>query len=351
MKKVIFFALAILLLVGCGTSKSATQTSLTKTEVASLTEADTPTAQNIPTDIPKPTDTSVTLTATQTVAPPSATPEPPSATPEPSSTFTPPATLTFADQQYELGDRLIRPGDKMVMVFVPAGTFMMGSLPDDDQFGPHTVTLDGFWIDQTEVTNAQFADFLNARGNQFEGGINWLEIEQIENAQIEMKNGIFQPEAGKSDYPAVEVSWFGIFAYCEWVGARLPTEAEWEYAARGPENHVYPWGDDPPTCSLAQFGGCGDTTVPVGNLNGDSWVGAKDMVGNVWEWTSDYYAPYPSEPQSNPTGPENGDWWDRAIRGGSYLSAPDTLHTAYRMRGGGSQPNIGFRCAVTPPGD
>jgi Tol biopolymer transport system component/formylglycine-generating enzyme required for sulfatase activity/pimeloyl-ACP methyl ester carboxylesterase len=239
----------------------------------------------------------------------------------------------------------------MTMVYVPGGSFEMGSLPNDDTWGPHTVTLDSFWIDQTEVTNAQFSAFLNARGNQYEGGITWLEIEQMENAQIEIKNGIFQPENGKDNHPVVEVSWFGISGYCEWVGARLPTEAEWEYAARGPENRVYPWGDDPPTCELTQFGGCGDYSVPVGSLSdeGDSWVGAKDMAGNVWEWTADYYAPYPSEPQVNPTGPETGEYLKKVVRGGSFLSAPDTLHTAYRRPGGGNQPNQGFRCAANAP--
>jgi formylglycine-generating enzyme required for sulfatase activity len=249
----------------------------------------------------------------------------------------------------QLGETLIRPADEMTMVYVPGVTFEMGSLPDDDRWGPHTVTLDSFWIDQTEVTNAQFAAFLNIHGNQFEGGITWLEIEQMENAQIEIKDGIFLPETGKDKYPVVEVSWFGMSAYCEWVGARLPTEAEWEFAARGPENNVYPWENKPPTCELAQFGGCGDHTVQVGSLEGDSWVGAKDMAGNVWEWTSDYYAVYPSEPKTNPTGPETGEWWMRAIRGGSYSSAPDTLHTAYRLNGGGSQPNMGFRCAASAP--
>jgi len=97
----------------------------------------------------------------------------------------------------------------MTMVYVPEGTFEMGSLPGDDQFGPHTVTLDGFWIDQNEVTNAQYAAFLNDRGTHMDEGVAWLEVWQMENAQIEIKNGVYQPEADKADHPVVEVSWFG----------------------------------------------------------------------------------------------------------------------------------------------
>lgn len=286
----------------------------------------------------------VATMAVDTLENPTNTPVPPTATPN-----LEPHEIIFPDPPYELGDTLTRPGDGMVLVYVPGGTFEMGSLPTDDTWGPHTVTLDGYWIDQTEVTNAQFAAMLNILGNPEEGGITWLEIEQMENAQIRLVGNEFQPDPGKDDYPVVEISWFGASAYCDWIGGRLPTEAEWEYAARGPENFVYPWGNDTPTCELAQFGGCGDYSVPVGSLEGASWVGAKDMAGNVWEITATYYTEYPTEPQTNPTGPETGEWWDRVARGGSFMSAPDTLHTAYRYRGLGSQPNFGFRCAASSP--
>jgi formylglycine-generating enzyme required for sulfatase activity len=245
------------------------------------------------------------------------------------------------------------------MVFVPGGTFEMGSFPGDDQFGPHTVTLDSYWIDQTEVTNAQYVAFMNIKGNQLDQGWTWIEIDVPDDAQIRMEKDKFAPDPGMDDHPVVEVTWPGAIAYCEWVGGRLPTEAEWEYAARGPELYVYPWGNDEPTCELAQFAGCGDISAPVGSLSdaGASWVGAKDMAGNVWEWTADYKAEYPTEPQINPTGPETAEpwiegaehWMSKVTRGGSFGSSPDTLHTAFRKLSGGSQPNLGFRCVASVP--
>jgi formylglycine-generating enzyme required for sulfatase activity len=245
----------------------------------------------------------------------------------------------------------------MVMVYVPSGTFEMGSYPGSDDWGPHTVTLDSYWIDQTEVTNAQYAAFMNIKGNPIDEGITWIEIEMFEDAQIRMVGDIFEPDPGMDDHPVVEVSWPGAYAYCKWVGGRPLTEAEWEYAARGPENYIYPWGNGEPTCESAHFAGCGDTSVPVGSLSdeGASWVGAKDMAGNVWEWTADYKAEYPKEPQINPTGPETVEtwmpeaWMHKVSRGGSFLSPPDTLHMAYRKLAGGSQPNLGFRCAADAP--
>jgi formylglycine-generating enzyme required for sulfatase activity len=268
-----------------------------------------------------------------------------------------PHEIPFPEPPYELGDTLTRPIDGSVMVYVPGGTFEMGSFPGDDQFGPHTVTLDGFWIDQTEVTNAQFVALMNIKGNVMEGGWTWIEVEVIEDAQIGPVKDKFEPDPGMEDHPVVEVTWPGARAYCEWVGGRLLTEAEWEYAARGPELYIYPWGNEEPTCELAQFAGCGDTSAPVGSLDaGASWVGAKDMAGNVWEWTADYKAEYPTEPQTNPTGPEaveptlDGEpWMEKVSRGGSFGSSPATLHTAFRKRAGGSQPNLGFRCAASSP--
>ena len=149
-----------------------------------------------------------------------------------------------------LGVTSTRPDDDMVMVYVPAGEFEMGSTEGDSHEQPvHTVVLDAFWIDRTEVMNAQFAHFLNEEGNQREGGVMWLDLDD-EACLIASSGGEFEPKTGYGGHPVIEVSWYGAQAYCDWAGARLPTEAEWEYAARGPEASVYPWGDGAPTCEL-----------------------------------------------------------------------------------------------------
>ncbi|MCP4539633.1 MAG: formylglycine-generating enzyme family protein [Chloroflexi bacterium] len=265
-----------------------------------------------------------------------------------------------------LGDTWTRPTDAAVMVYIPAGEFEMGSDDDGmnhalqlyDEYGPscsrkdfereqpaHTVALDGFWIDRVKVTNAQFSAFLNEQGNQAESGPTWLDLKEGD-CLIEQSGEEFGPKSGYADHPMMEVSWYGADAYCKWVGARLPTEAEWEYTARGPEGRAYPWGNETPTCELAQFLGCSPGgTVPVGSFPaGASWCGAQDLTGNVWEWVADWYGDYPSERQVNPTGPSSGQ--ARVLRGGSYESKPAVVRSAFRYRYSPSVTfNFGFRCA------
>jgi formylglycine-generating enzyme required for sulfatase activity len=259
------------------------------------------------------------------------------------------------------------------MVYVPAGEFEMGSTEaqfqeaveqcvdagnerDDcegwlgDEKPAHTVSLDGFWIDKYEVTNAQFAAFLNEEGNQEEGGVTWLELDS-DHCLIEESGGEFQPKSGYADHPVVDVSWYGAKAYAEWVGGRLPTEAEWEYAARGPEGRIYPWGDEEPTCDLAQYVGCSGDTVPVDSLpNGASWCGALNMAGNVWEWVADWYDGdyYARSPLENPGGPEDGGY--RVFRGGAF--SHNARHVRCASRNGGHPHHRyldgGFRVVVSP---
>ena len=255
------------------------------------------------------------------------------------------------------------------MVYVPEGAFQMGITEAQfqeaveqcvnegmkkavceawfsSQKPVHAVTLDGFWLDRTEVTEAQFAAFLNEVGNQEEGGVTWLDLEDGSEL-IKQDDGDLQPLGGRGVYPIIDVSWYGARAYCEWAGARLPTEAEWEYAARGPEGHIYPWGDKDPTCGLAQYSECSGSTVPVGSLpDGASWCGALDMAGNVWEWVEDWYVEdyYANSPSENPTGPLSGEY--RVLRGGGRNS-PSSIRSAIRSWLNPDRRDVyfGFRCA------
>lgn len=260
-------------------------------------------------------------------------------------------------------DTRLRPADGMTMVWVPGGEFRMGrtwSLKDRT----HTVELDAFWIDRTEVTNAQFSEFLNDQGNRVEDGINWLEPAAghrgIEYGQIQEIGGIFRPREGYEDYPVVEVSWYGASAYCSWAGGRLPTEAEWEYAARGPRAAVYPWGhefnQDALNYNETGFSGGGQVHwMPAGSFPaGASWCGALDMAGNVWEWVSDWWSEdyYRHSPTHDPQGPESGEF--RIGRGGSWYDDPWHVRSAYRKGLSASSARIhwiGIRCVVPAPSE
>ena len=247
------------------------------------------------------------------------------------------------------GDQQTRLADGAVMVYVPAGSFDMGSTGGESSELPvHTVSLDGFWLDRNQVTNAQFAVFLNTQGNQVEEGVTWLELED-DSCLIEQVAGQYQPKPGYADHPAIEVSWYGALAYCRWVGGRLPSEAEWEYAARGRPGSAYPWGDNPPDCAKANYGECVGETSPAGDYPmGASWCGALDMAGNVWEWAGDWYEQsyYNLSPLENPTGPRGGSY--RVVRGGSWSSEAGDLRAAYRLNNPPANRNndLGFRCVV-----
>jgi iron(II)-dependent oxidoreductase len=229
------------------------------------------------------------------------------------------------------------------MVFVPGGEFLRGrshALPDDgvkwapelvqDDRPVRAVTLDPFYLDQYEVTNEQFSRFVQATRHR--PPYNWLKG---------------KVPAGKEKLPVAAIDWNDAVAYCEWVGKRLPTEAEWERAARGlAEGKVYPWGDQRPSKNDA----CYDTLkgpCPVGQFP-PNYFQLYDMAGNVWEWTADWYAReyYETAAGKNPTGPATGMY--RVFRGGSWADVPKYLTCSYRSwaRPLERSPNIGVRCAV-----
>ena len=300
---------------------------------------------------PSPEPTPVAAATASATSPPAPTPTPaapgepvtpiPEDTPRAtgrSDTPTPPpglpASRGASDGFPALGDTWVRTADGMAMVYVPGGTFPMGSPEDDpealsDEQPQHLVTLDSFWIDRTEVTNAQFVQFLNGHGNTGPGRARMIVLDQGY-TQISQAGDPFVTTAAALERPVVMVTWHGAAAYCQWAGGRLPTEAEWEYAARGPQGNRYPWGNGAPTCELANHGTCTGVPLQVGSHPvGASWCGALDMSGNVWEWVNDWFAPYADLPQGNPTGPTAGDV--PVLRGGGWHSPPWEVRAAYRQ--------------------
>jgi formylglycine-generating enzyme len=259
----------------------------------------------------------------------------------------------------EIGPTMVLEKDNMTLVYVPEGEFLRGSVESDpaadyDEFPQRSIYLDAFWIDQTEVTNAMFADFLNEEENQKEGRVNWLDSAS-EYARVSVVEGTWQADGRYADHPVIEVSWYGANAYCVWAGKRLPTEAEWEKAARGDDGRTYPFGE---SISCNQSNYCASENYPetstssVGNYGsgGASPYGVYDMAGNVWEWVGDWYDDdyYERSPIDNPTGPDSGS--DRVMRGGSWANNARLSRSAVRHNG---PPDytwnyIGFRCALSP---
>ena len=231
------------------------------------------------------------------------------------------------------------------MVFVPAGPFAMGCNSNASQCTgadkpAHGVTLGAYSIDMYEVTNARYAACVNA-------GACSAPHEKSSNSRPE-----YYGNTKYANYPVIHVSWSQAAAFCAWDGKRLPTEAEWERAARGHYGSViYPWGFALPTCDLLNFtpaGPCVGDTTPVGAYQGGvSSTGAMDMSGNVYEWVADWYQSdyYTVSPPVNPQGPASGVY--RVLRGGSWHSCYGTIRTSSRFLRlpEFSSYEIGFRCA------
>ena len=269
------------------------------------------------------------------------------------------------------GATRVRETDGAVMVYVPAGEFLMGSLEEDGEViehPQHTVLLDAYWIDRTEVTNGQFEQFVKATGYRTDaeqagsGGVwaGYYPVPQTaKGADWHHPEGPDSDIATRSNHPVVQVSWNDADAYCRWAGGRLPTEAEWEKAGRGTDAREYPWGNQRASCEYAVMfdaggEGCGQGKMawPVGSKPaGASPYGALDMAGNVSEWVADWFGPgyYAQSPANNPPGPDHGT--GRSIRGGAWTDAEYewVLRSAYRAGGKPTDKDntTGFRCAVS----
>ena len=245
----------------------------------------------------------------------------------------------------------MRPKDRMPMMLIPTGKATIGRNDDALDSRPmHIVALDAFLIDKYQVTNRMYSLFLNEMGNQAESGTKWYD-DAAKNARLKWSGNFWMVMRNYSEHPIVSISWYGAAAYCRWVGGRLPTEAEWEKAARGMDDRIYPWGNQPPSYELANYQGCQVSTSPVGNFpKGASSYGLLDMAGNVWEWVSDWYGHdyYAHGLLINPRGPDTG--VTKVMRGGSWFNIDRHLKVSYRSY---SNPatrtaNLGFRCVVDP---
>jgi formylglycine-generating enzyme required for sulfatase activity len=246
--------------------------------------------------------------------------------------------------------------DGMPLVYVPEGEFNMGAEPSSPSSSAnekpvHTVFLSAFWIDQTEVTIRMY----------------WLCLNAGACAPPPAHNEFDNPE-DFADRPVKWVKWQDAWDYCTWAGRRLPTEAEWEKAARGQDGRTYPWGSGAVAghrLNLADVKLEEDWadasiddgwayTAPVGSYPaGASPYGALDMAGNVWEWVGDWYDPryYVNSASENPTGPDSSPTGSHPVRGGSFLSDARNVRAAYRY---GYTPqtaaaDLGFRCAASAP--
>jgi eukaryotic-like serine/threonine-protein kinase len=231
--------------------------------------------------------------------------------------------------------------DNAILVYVPEGEFTMGS---DGSFNSiadpeHQVNLDAFWIDQTEVTNAMYAKCV-ADGSCKEP------LFPSSNTHMSYYNN-----SEFDNYPVLYVDWNRAKIYCSWAERRLPTEAEWEKAARGEDGRTYPWGEEDYSCDKANYDSrCVGDTSPVGSYeSGKSPYGAYDMAGNVSEWVSSLYKPYPYEVND---GRENlSDPGLRVLRGSSWYFKDTKPPSSGRLMVGPSSTNhsyVGFRCASSP---
>jgi serine/threonine-protein kinase len=304
--------------------------------------------------------------------------------PQPATLPTPTPSPTPLPQVQPV-NTAIRPADNALLVFVPAGEFLMGASDADlgqvgaggspklaggDEQPQHSVYLEAFWIDQTEVTNAQFSNFVNLTGYKTTAELDGYGIsgdERIEGATFYHPRGLKTGIDDKPNHPVVQVTWQDAKTYCEWAGARLPTEAEWEKAAKGAANdRVFPWGNgfQPPEINMAEVANFCDASCPRDsndpNMNdrfaytapvdtflaGASPYGALNMAGNVWEWVEDSYLGYPGNSYELP---ETFGEYFKVVRGGSWDNAAQHLRATFRQN---NEPHMrsdgtGFRCAVS----
>ncbi|MGZ6315658.1 MAG: formylglycine-generating enzyme family protein [Anaerolineales bacterium] len=236
------------------------------------------------------------------------------------------------------GEAAVPDKDKIALIFVPAGKFEMGSQGYKGEGPLHAVGLNAFWIDQTEVTNQQYARCVQQRVCQPPERLN------------SYSRPSYYGDPQYAEYPVIYVNWGDADNFCRWLGRRLPTEAEWERAARGSDERIYPWGDQPPQASVLNFDYTVGDTSPVGEYpSGASPYHVLDMAGNVEEWVSDWYDPayYAESPYSDPGGSVARK--EHVVRGSAWTTGPSGIRAASRLfyPPDSAFMNLGFRCALS----
>jgi formylglycine-generating enzyme required for sulfatase activity len=256
----------------------------------------------------------------------------------------------------DAGTERVSAADGMIQVYIPEGPFQMGGLDPNassDELPVHKVTMHGFWMDKVEITNAMYALCVQA------GACNLPQSFKSDTRPSYFNNSEF------ADYPVVYIGWGDAAAYCKWAGRRLPTEAEWERAARGDDFRTFPWGDERADSSRANINFYLGDTSRVGSFPaGASYFGILDMAGNVTEWVNDYYDAtyYSAAINTNPPGPiSRSSYFNRVVRGGSFQDTEAYVRVSKRasVKGpdfnadldsheyvGETSPKIGFRCAA-----
>ena len=232
------------------------------------------------------------------------------------------------------GEVAVSEKDGMRLHYVPAGAFVMGNDAGwEGQKPAHEVSLDAYWIDETEVTNRMYALCVDAGECTAPRDVSSYTREQ------------YYRDPATADFPVLHLSWEDADRYCSWAGRALPTEAQWEKAARGTDGRLYPWGNQAPSNDrLNNFDvSFLEDTLQVGSYpEGISPYGALDMAGNVWEWTADWFNPYPG---GDPAASDGYGQVYRVMRGGSFVDAADAT-TRYANNPELRMHDIGFRCAL-----
>lgn len=245
----------------------------------------------------------------------------------------------------QAAESIIWPTDGKEMIFIPGGEFIMGSDEGHPNYQPeHQVYVADFYIDRWPVTNAEYKQFIETTGHPAPYyKVSWCDTKGY---NWDPEKRLYPP--GKADHPVVLVTWEDAMAYAAWADKRLPTEAEWERAARGKYGRRYPWGDEfePGRCNIKEAA-LGQTS-PVGTFSpqGDTPEGLIDMVGNVWECTNSLFRPYPYEADDGRESRQAAGF--RVLRGASWVNDANVAHCLARLDGDFQfYNNFGFRCAVS----